>query len=476
MVHVSLRRSGPAHTERGREKGRSRRKDTIMMRRTFLLLLTTALALIAAGGIALAATFTCTTSPCNGTTENDQITGTLQPETINGRGGDDQISALDANDTIKGQGGTDTLNGQLGNDRLNGGIGNDTMDGGDGNDRYRFSDNFGADRIEADSSGVDTLDFSRISTPDSTGGDDGIEIDLIGPDPPCSGTTFRTICLGGEFIENLVGSPFSDFVTGNSLKNKISGADGNDYMHGGAANDNMQGDSGSDVLIGEAGNDKLDGGEGGDQYNVTSNWGSETVLDPNTASSSSVSSLAWVAGDFQNPPTVPLTFNLVSGTGPEVTDHNGNTLNWEDNAIARAAGGPAGDTFIQNSSSNNMVGYGGADTYKGYGPGGPASGSDLILEADTSTASDKLDLTNFNLADITKWETAAGSPGGTANDKSLLITFADGSKIQIFNYFNLNGGTDICTSKQGRWYMETIAFADDPNVDFAQVKGLLGCP
>jgi hypothetical protein len=429
----------------------------IMMRRTVLLLVTTALALFTAGGIALAATFTCTTSPCIGTTENDQITGTLEPETVNGKGGDDQISAL------------------AGNDKINGGTQNDTMDGGAGNDSYRFSDNSGADLIEADSSGVDTIDLSRISTPDSTGGDDGVDIDLIGPHPWCSGTTFRTICVGGEFIENLVGSPFSDFVIGNSLKNKISGGDGNDYMHGGAANDNMQGGGGSDVLIGEAGNDKLDGGEGGDQYNVTSNWGSETVLDPNTAPSS-VSSLAWVAADFQNPPTVPLTFNLVSGTGPEVTDHNGNTLNWEGNAIARAAGGPAGDTFIQNPSPNTMNGEGGADTYKGYGPGGPASGSDFILELDTSTASDKLDLTNFNLADISKWETAAGSPGGTANDKSLLITFADGSKIQIFNYFDLNGGTDICTSKQGRWYMETIAFADDANVDFAQVKSLLGCP
>src|SRR5215217_2590575 len=120
MVHVSLRRSGPAHTERGREKGRSRRKDTIMMRRTVLLLVTTAVALIAVGGIALAATFTCTTSPCDGTTDNDVITGTV---------------------------GADTLNGEEGNDRLNGGAGNDDLAGGLGNDQYFVTTNWGSDTI-----------------------------------------------------------------------------------------------------------------------------------------------------------------------------------------------------------------------------------------------------------------------------------------------------------------------------------------
>jgi hypothetical protein len=65
-----------------------------MMRRTVLLLATTALALIVGGGIALAATFTCSTNPCDGTTEDAVITGTVNAETINGKGGADQISAL----------------------------------------------------------------------------------------------------------------------------------------------------------------------------------------------------------------------------------------------------------------------------------------------------------------------------------------------------------------------------------------------
>ena len=48
-----------------------------------------------------------------------------------------------------------------------------------------------------------------------------------------------------------------------------------------------------------------------------------------------------------------------------------------------------------------MNGYEGADTYKGYGPGGPASGFDRIQDLDAySGASDKLDLTHFDLADV----------------------------------------------------------------------------
>ena len=35
-----------------------------------------ALVLVVLGGVALAASFTCTTNPCNGTPDSDDITGT----------------------------------------------------------------------------------------------------------------------------------------------------------------------------------------------------------------------------------------------------------------------------------------------------------------------------------------------------------------------------------------------------------------
>jgi hypothetical protein len=233
------------------------------------------------------------------------------------------------------------------------------MDGGDGNDTYRFTNySFGADRIEADPSGVDTINLSVISNSVT----DGIDVDLVGPDPLCDPTAPRCISLGGEFIENLVGTPFSDSLSGNSLKNTIIGGDHHDQLHGQAGNDNQQGGNGADILYTGAGNDTLDGGEGADTFNITTNWGSDTVVDPNTAPSSPSTSLAWVAVAFGDPLNQPLTINLVSGPGPEVTDGNGNTMNWEGNAIARAQGAAGNDVFIQNSSHNTMNGLGGADT------------------------------------------------------------------------------------------------------------------
>jgi hypothetical protein len=448
-----------------------------VMRRTVLLLATLLTGVVVASGIALAETFTCSTNPCAGTAQDDQITGTINPETINGKGGNDQIFALEANDSLNGQAGDDTLNGQLGDDKLNGGFGNDTMDGGGGRDSYRFTDySFGADLIEADSSGVDTINLSGISNSVTN----GIDVDLVGPDPLCAPTHPRCISLGGEFIENLVGTPFRDSLTGNSLKNNIRGGDHDDHLHGANGNDKLQGGNGFDQLFPGAGNDTVNGGEGPEEYEFTSNWGSDTIVDPNTVPSSSSNLLAWFVLD-DSAATQPLTINLVSGPSPEVTDGNGNTINWEGNVIARAQGAAGNDVFIQNSSNNVMNGLRGADTYKGYGPGGPASGNDTINDAGGSTGdstdSYKLDLTNFDLADITKWETIPGSPSTFADRKSLLITYADGSKISFLNYFFLPAGaTDVCTSNQGSGYIETIAFADDSNVDLAQVKSLLGCP
>src|SRR5215210_5003998 len=103
------------------------------MRKTLLLLTTMALALLVAGGVALAATITCQVGVvCNGTSEADTITGIASNDTING---------LEGNDFIKARGGSDKI------------------DGGPGNDTYMFFGSWGIDRISADSGGVDTLTF-----------------------------------------------------------------------------------------------------------------------------------------------------------------------------------------------------------------------------------------------------------------------------------------------------------------------------
>jgi len=315
------------------------------MRRTVLLLATTALALIAAGGIALAATFTCTTNPCDGTTDDDVITGTVNAETINGRAGNDEISARDANDTLNGEDGNDTLLGENGTDRLNGGAGNDTLNG-------------------------------SPSNPDT---------------------------------ESL-----------------------NAYY---------------------------------DYYLLTPNWGQDTITD---SRGRGVISVADAASGAAMP---NLTVNLVSDpTRPEVSDGNGNTVNWETNDVMVAITGARDDVISQRpKASNGLNGGAGSDTYTGYTS--DPTGADSI--SDPSGTADVLDLSSRSL-ESARWTTPY-----TSNARTLRLDFHGGfflcieencDYIDIAHYFD-NTSPDVCASGPGPGVIETIKFAlPDDQVGFEQVK------
>lgn len=424
------------------------------MRRTGLLLASMALVVLLVGGVAWAATFTCTATPCDGTTSADIITGTDLAETINAKGGADQVSARGANDV------------------LNGGIGNDTMDGGDGNDSYRFANSFGADSIPADSSGVDTVNFSGITTAPSpsSGAYDGMVFDLKGPDDPaCEPSATHCLSLGGNFIENLVGTGFSDSLTGNTLSNKISGRDGRDDLYGGDGNDNLIGDNGADWLYGEASNDRLNAGSDlhADYYVFGANWGSDTITD----GGGGADEVRGNTPSLADPPMGNLKVNLVSSaTSAEFTDGT-NRVDWSGSVIDRAVTGPGNDEISQRpNAADYMFARGGSDIYKGYDPSAGA-GSDLINDSVGGSAVDKLDLASFNLSNVS-WSTQADTAG---NIRELVISFSSGGQVRLFTYFN-SSSTNVCASGPGIGLIETISFADDPSVDFAQVKSLLGCP
>jgi Ca2+-binding RTX toxin-like protein len=199
------------------------------MRKTLLLLTTMALALLVAGGVALAATVTCQVGVvCNGTSDADTITGTTSNDTINGLEGNDLIKARD------------------GLDKIDGGPNNDTMNGGPGNDTYKFFPNWGIDRISADSGGVDTLTFPG---PRSLGvfvdltGDGSNTCEILAPGlDPCF-----TIG-GGDYIENVVGTAFEDRLSGNTLNNQITGGGGGNS----SSPELMNGEDGSDTYKGYA--------------------------------------------------------------------------------------------------------------------------------------------------------------------------------------------------------------------------------
>ena len=106
-----------------------------------------AIALFAAGAVAIGATVT-------GTPNNDDLNGTPEADTISGGSGDDKINGLAADDTLDGGGDSDTIDGGEGNDTVYGGncrrgqeqigrfcdnSGNEHLKGGPGDDELRVN-------------------------------------------------------------------------------------------------------------------------------------------------------------------------------------------------------------------------------------------------------------------------------------------------------------------------------------------------
>ena len=139
------------------------------MRKSGLLLAAVALAMLLAGGAALAL-------EKNGGPGDDTLVGTNRADHLDGKGGDDSIEGLGGADrlliggfgddtivgysftgpsgTDNGDTGADTLSGEGGPDYLQGGLGPDTLSGGDGEDF--ISDGLG-DHGSPENS-VDTID------------------------------------------------------------------------------------------------------------------------------------------------------------------------------------------------------------------------------------------------------------------------------------------------------------------------------
>jgi len=94
------------------------------MRKMAIMLALVMVAIVAAGGVALAAT----------------ISGTHRDETLIGTGYADTMKARGGGDEVRGLGGSDQLYGNGGRDRVLGGYGEDKLYGGNGNDRLRSQD------------------------------------------------------------------------------------------------------------------------------------------------------------------------------------------------------------------------------------------------------------------------------------------------------------------------------------------------
>jgi hypothetical protein len=127
------------------------------MRRIMLSVATTALFMLVACGVALAASINCPTDPdgyCYGTPQGDALYGTPNADRMYGYGTGDLMKGYGGSDfmyggnesglgdKMRGGAGADLANGQGGNDLINGGPGRDTLRTGRGSDRVEAQDGF----------------------------------------------------------------------------------------------------------------------------------------------------------------------------------------------------------------------------------------------------------------------------------------------------------------------------------------------
>ncbi len=102
------------------------------MRKTVVVFVLTALAVLLAFGVALAASADPTYIYCKASTS---CQGTSGPDIIYGTDSADVILPYGGDDVVYAKGGNDEVRHSFGNDRIRGGLGADTLRGGFGNDR-----------------------------------------------------------------------------------------------------------------------------------------------------------------------------------------------------------------------------------------------------------------------------------------------------------------------------------------------------
>lgn len=144
------------------------------------------------------------TTPLQGTSVSDWITGAA---------GDDVIAGGFGNDILAGNSGFDTLRGEAGDDVLYGGAGNDILDGGAGKDVLVG----GAGQNAASYASAATAVRAQLSASWANSGD----------------------ALGDEYtgIADLTGGSGGDVLGGDSGENILAGGAGGDTLQGNAGND-----------------------------------------------------------------------------------------------------------------------------------------------------------------------------------------------------------------------------------------------
>ncbi len=291
--------------------------------------------------------------------------------------------ALDSIEGAQGGLGNDTLIGDAGSNRLDGGAGANALYGLDGDDVFVGGTATGGVNQLWGGAGVNTVDYSALSST--------LSVDLgAGSGAVLRGTAFVLVDQM-NLIQNAIGGAGDDRLIGDNGANRLDGGLGANALYG------LGGD---DVLVGgiNAGVDFMDTEP--DDISVSQLWGGTgfNTVDYSAQTYSVQVDLAQQLGFVWFKGVLTLTDQM--------------------NSIQAAIGGTLGDTLIGNGGTNRFEGLGGADKlyagggivtfgYQGYADSNLKTGYDTIVDFILGT--DKIDLSALGTDFAHLWIENAGT-------------------------------------------------------------------
>ena len=352
-----------------------------------------------------------------------------------------------------GTAGNDVLAGGAGGDRLTGGLGNDTYTVNNAADIVVELASQGADHVKASiatytlAANVENLTYVGAGNFAGTG--NTLNNVITG------GAGHDTLRSGGG-NDTIYGSAGNDTVYGEGGIDLVYGGEGTDKIFGGASNDRLSGDAGDDWLLGEdnrdylygwTGNDLLDGGADNDQ--MVGCAGNDTYI-VNSIGDLVTEKANEGIDTVQSSVTCTLAANVenLTLTGAAAINGTGNTVNNTivGNGAANTLGGGSGNDTLSGGGGNDMLTGGqGADTYV-IALGG---GSDLISNADTDLAADKL-VFGAGIAEDQLWFARSGNDLVVsvlgATDRATLQGWYASTGNQL-DHFELSDGATLAATQ-----------------------------
>ncbi|WP_316202812.1 MULTISPECIES: VCBS domain-containing protein [unclassified Bradyrhizobium] len=345
----------------------------------------------------------------------DVMIGSSGGNNFNGGADDDGIYGLGGNDTLLGGAGNDYINGGAGNDSIRGGSGNDVTIGGSGNDTFYWGVNDGVDTVDG-GIGTDTFVIEGTSSQDliyvtvaggvitDVNGTKLSNIEAVTADLGSSSSDTLTYITSEDVTVNLGAGTATGFSSIANIE-RVTGGSGDDILIGSSAVNAINGGDGDDIIRGGGGNDTIDGGAGID------------LLDFSDA-------------------TAGITFTLTQSssntTGPTLSGIGQDTYKNMEGVIGSAYddvinGSSSNDVLIGGAGSDKLTGNGGSDTFKWNAGDLAGGGLDTILDFQTGTSGDVIDLSGLlasvsgNHADAVRFVDSGGHTSlASANGSGVL--------------------------------------------------------